>query len=87
MRCAFHCSVVNGILHNCYSLKDTVLKYAQPRMQPGTKAIGIQEILVDTPEDADGSIGCKKPLNVNVSEEAGDHGGYAPNCPKFLPIL
>lgn len=44
-------------------------------------AIGIQQILMDVPEDEDGALGCKKVHNVKYD---GDHHGYTTNCSSFL---
>ena len=89
MRTAFHLSVVNGRVSNLYSYADSVLTYAQPVMhkEANTVAIGIQEILTDVPEDMDGKIGCKKVWNLDVTKEAGNHGGYRDGCVKFLPMI
>ena len=89
MRAAFHLSVVSGRVSNLYSHADTVVKYAQPliHQEANTVAIGIQEILTDVPDDLDGKIGCKRAWNLDVTKEAGNHGGYRDGCLKFLPMI
>ena len=44
MRTAYHCSVINGKFFNLYSLKDYVVRYMQPMMQPNTVSIGVKPI-------------------------------------------
>ena len=52
--------------------------------ETGTQSIGIQQILVDIPEDEDAKIGCKKAINLDVTKEAKDHHGYWKGCHDFL---
>ena len=50
----------------------------------GTQSIGIQQILVDIPEDENGELKCKKAINFDVTKEAKDHHGYTKACHEFL---
>ena len=52
--------------------------------EDGTQSIGIQQILVDIPEDEDGQLGFKKAINFDVTKEAKDHHGYYKACHEFL---
>ena len=87
MRSSFHAGIVAGRLVNFYSYRDTVLKYLFTRIHPKQKAIGTHEILIDVPADEDGSIGCKRAHNCDVTKEAGPHSGYTPACLEFMPLV
>ena len=74
MRTAYHCSVINGKFHNLWSSKDQAVRTMQPLMQPGTVSIGVKPIQLDIEDDDDGSKGLRKPVNMDVSAEGGNHG-------------
>ena len=42
-------------------------------MQPGTVSIGVKPIQLDIEDDDDGSKGLRKPVNMDVSNEGGNH--------------
>ena len=86
MRAAFHCSVINGKFYNLYSYKDAIVKHGQPLLQPGTVVIGVKPIQEDIEDDNDGSIGCRKPINLDVTETGGNHNHMA-GCKDFLPLI
>ena len=85
MRVAFHLAIVNGKLSNLWSIKDSVLSMIFTRICPGQFPIGSQEILLDIPDDTDGSQGIKKAVNIDVQKEAGGHMNYKPACLEFFP--
>ena len=85
MRIAYHLAIVNGRLCNLWSIKDLVLSEIFTRICPGQIPIGSQEILIDTPDDADGKQGVKKAVNIDVQKEAGGHMNYKPACLEFFP--
>ena len=89
MRASYQLSIVNGRVVNVYSFADNVLTFGQRlvHQQEGTTAIGIQEILIDVPEDDNGELGCKKVLNLDCTKEAGDHQEYFDNVPKFIELI
>lgn len=78
---------MTGRIANFHSDKDTVIKYLFTQVHPGQKPIGIERMLVDVPEDEDGSIGCKKALNVDVTKEAGGHSEYRQGANVFIPMV
>lgn len=84
MRVAYHCSVINGKFWNLWSAKDHVVRYMQPLMQPGTVSIGAKPIQIDIEDDDDGSKGCRKPENLDVTETGGNHNHIA-GSKDFLP--
>ena len=64
-RAAYHCNIVNGRFNNMWSLKDTVLKYMIPQVQPGIATpMGLTEVLVDVHQDVSESEGYKKAHNI-----------------------
>lgn len=87
MRAGFHCSIINGRLSNLWSVKDLVLAKMFTVIHPGHLPVGSQQILLDTPEDEDGSESIKKAHNIDVQKEAGGHLQYMPNCLSFFPIV
>ena len=86
MRTAYHCSVINGKFWNLWSAKDYVVRHMQPMMQPGTVSIGVQPIQEDVEDDDDGSKGCRKPINLDVTEEGGNHN-HIIGSKDFLPKI
>ena len=89
MEVAQYCSFLSGTVTNLYSEGDVVLRYGQPMVhsEPGTTSIGMQQILVDIPEDEDGEIGCKRAVNIDVTQEAMSHHGYQKAAISFLPKI
>ena len=65
--------IVSGKVINCHSEKDELLNYAFPSMLHSTIPIGKAPILTDIPEDQDGTIKCKKVININNTKEAHSH--------------
>ena len=53
-------------------------------MQPGTVSIGVKPIQLDIEDDDDGSKGLRKPVNMDVSTEGGNHN-HISGSPDFLP--
>ena len=84
LRAAYHCSVINGKFFNLYSTRDYAVRHMQPLLQPGTVSIGVKPIQEDIDSDDDGTRGCRKPVNIDVSEEGGNHNHIA-GSKDFLP--
>ena len=56
----------------------------QPLLQPGTVAIGVKAIQLDIEDDDDGSRCSRRPVNMDVTEEGGNHDHIAGSA-RFLP--
>jgi hypothetical protein len=76
------CTVINGNLNNCYSLKDGALKGFKSQLYPGKVPVGFKPIFDNIPEkDQDR---CKLAKNYNLTEECPGHVVYATNCGSWL---
>ena len=53
-------------------------------MQPGTVSIGVKPIQLDIEDDDDGTKGLRKPVNMDVSTEGGNHA-HIIGSKLFLP--
>ena len=78
-------TVANGNLNNCFSRKDLVLSRVFTIIYKGLKAVGLKPIFEDIKEE-DLKV-AKLANNYNVTDISPNHGDYAPNCQKFMPLV
>ena len=48
--------------------------------------MGVKPVQLDIEDDDDGQLGCRKPINVDVTEEGGNHN-HIVGCKDFLPRI
>ena len=77
--------VVNGNLNNCYSKKDLVLSKVFTIIYKGHKAVGIKPLFENIKKEH--IQYAKLAVNYNVTLLSPNHGDYAPNCQKFMPLV
>lgn len=78
-------TVANGNLNNCYSRKDLVLSRVFTIIYKGHTAVGLHPIFSNIKQEDKQSA--KIAINYNVTDLSPNHGDYAPNCLKFMPLV